>query len=386
MCFGAIVILESKGYEKMQVLQVNNLHKFYNHTHALNDVTMDCHAQEFLTIFGPSGAGKTSLLESIAGVKTIDKGEIILHGNAIHNTPVQDRNIAMVFENYALYPHMTVAQNIAFPLKSPNAPNYTQQEIADKVQHIAKQLEIDMLLNRNPVQLSNGQKQRVSLARALVREANLYLLDEPIAHLDAKLRTVARANLKAMCRDLGATILYVTHDFREALGLSDRVIIMNAGKILQIGTPREIYETPNTDFVGHLLGDPAMNFLDGNLIKTDNGYAIETQGIRIPLPQKVYLDAKHRLAQNKVYTRFAMRPNGMRMYTKATKNAISTTVYTVEHRAESLLVYVLIGGYAFGGLLPLDTKIKTGQPVWIQVCDTAGFLFDATFDITPINP
>lgn len=366
------------------VLDVKNISKFYDDLQALDGVSFACKPQEFLTIFGPSGAGKTTILEAIAGVKDIDGGDIVLDGHIINDVPVQKRNVAMVFENYALYPHLTVAENIAFPLRSPNAPDYSEQDIKGKVQKIADELEIGMLLDRNPAQLSNGQKQRVSLARALVRDADIYLLDEPIAHLDAKLRSVARANLKAMCRDLGATILYVTHDFREALGLSDRVIIINEGKILQIGTPREIYQTPATDYVGHLLGDPAMNFADGIVQQTGKGITLETNGISIPIPTTLHKAAKKRIADSKEQTRFAIRPDGITIHTSKQKDAVAVKIYTVEHRAESLLVYALIGGYPFGGLLPLDSKVKTGQNAWITFDAKAGFLFDATFDIQPI--
>ncbi len=374
-------------HRQKTVLKVDNVSKSYGDLQALDSVSFECYQQEFLTLFGPSGAGKTTLLELIAGVKHTDKGDITLNDTLINTVPVQNRNVAMVFENYALYPHLTVGENIAFPLKSPNAPKYTAQEINDKTTKIARDLEIDMLLNRTPAQLSNGQKQRVSLARALVRQADIYLLDEPIAHLDAKLRSVARANLRAMCRDLGVTIVYVTHDFREALGLSDRVVIMNAGKILQIGTPRDIYETPNTDFVGHLLGDPAMNFADGTLQATDTGVVLRAHGVPIPLPKSLQAQAKTRIKNNTVNTRFAIRPSGVTIATTPPDegtDAIACTVYTVEHRAESLLVYVILGGYAFGGLLPLETAVKTGQPVWLQLHPQGGFLFDASFDISPI--
>lgn len=364
----------------MNVVTVDNLSKSYGDTEALKDVSFDCKEGEFFTLFGPSGAGKTTILELIAGVKGDYRGRMSIRGRSLEGMAIQDRNVAMAFENYALYPHMTVGENISFPLRSPRAPKRSSDEIAKKVQWTADELGIGSLLNRNPVQLSGGQKQRVSLARALVREADVYLLDEPIAHLDAKLRTVARANLKAMARNLGATIIYVTHDFREALGLSDRLLIMDQGKVLQIDEPRKIYAKPATDFVARLLGEPAMNLLDGLIRKSDNGIDFVAGGVQIKLNAHLTMEAQERLKAGSNSARLGIRPSGVQVHLED-NGGTALPVYTAEHTADQLLVYFEIAGTYFGGICPAHSKLALEQKVWIKLEENRGHLFDATFDL-----
>ena len=249
----------------MAEISFKNVSKAYGLTKALENVSFTCKEGEFFSIFGPSGAGKTTCLELIAGIKGDYSGNIFLGDQNINSLSVQDRNISMAFENYSLYPHFTVFENIVFPLKSPRAKSRSEQEISEIVTKNATDLGISHLLDRNPSQLSGGQKQRVSLARALVREPQAFLLDEPIAHLDAKLRTVARANLKEIAQRLGSTIVYVTHDYREALALSDTILLLREGKIEQIGSPKDLWNNPQSDFVAHMIGDPVMNLIDGEI-------------------------------------------------------------------------------------------------------------------------
>ncbi|MCY6379778.1 ABC transporter ATP-binding protein [Hoeflea prorocentri] len=365
----------------MNVLTVENLSKTYGMTQALNDVSFECKEGEFFTLFGPSGAGKTTILELIAGMKSDYQGRISIRGRPLEGMAMQNRNIAMAFEDYALYPHMTVEENISFPLRSPRAPKRSVAEIRKKVQWTADELDIGHLLERNPVQLSGGQKQRVALARALVREADVYLLDEPIAHLDAKLRTVARANLKAMANNLGATIIYVTHDFREALGLSDRLLILNQGKVLQIDEPRKVYAKPATDFVGRLLGDPVMNMVDGLLRKSENGMTLLAGGVTLKLNAHLSQEAEDRLKAGSDKARLGIRPSGVQVHLEDPGNATALPVYTIEHSADHLLVYFEIAGVYFGGICPAHTDLSMGQQVWIRLDENRGHLFDATFDL-----
>ncbi len=369
----------------MSLLTVDKISKSFGKTQALSEVSFECQEGEFFTLFGPSGAGKTTILELIAGIKSDYSGSIAIRGRQAKGMAVQDRNVAMAFENYALYPHMTVGQNIAFPLRSPRATKRSEAEIAKKVQWTADELGIGHLLDRNPVQLSGGQKQRVALARALVREADIYLLDEPIAHLDAKLRTIARANLKAMARNLGATIVYVTHDYREALGLSDRLLILNEGRVLQIGEPREIFFKPASDFVGRLLGEPAMNLVDGTLGTGARGYSFTAADSPFQLNDKLNREAEARLAKGQSAARLGIRPSGVSVHTSDPGQGTCLPVYTVEHRAEQLLVYFELAGTYFGGLCPAQSQIAVGQPVWLTLEDGRGHLFDATFDLEVLS-
>lgn len=369
----------------MNVVKIQDLTKSYGGTKALCGITFDCNEGEFFTLFGPSGAGKTTILELIAGIKGDYGGSISIRGERLEGLPIQYRNIAMAFENYALYPHMSVAENISFPLHSPRAVKRSESEILEKVRWTADELGIGHLLDRYPVQLSGGQKQRVSLARALVREADVYLLDEPIAHLDAKLRTVARANLKAMVRNLGATIIYVTHDFREALGLSDRLLVLNEGKVLQIGEPRAIYTKPATDFVGHLLGNPAMNLLDGTLRCTGGRLEIVAGEVALGLNVRLAREAERRLASGNETARLGIRPSGVQVHLKNPGAGTELPIYTLEQSAGHLLVHFKIADTYFSGACSHDLNLAVGKKVWIQFEEDRGHLFDPTFNLESLS-
>ena len=251
----------------MAEISLKNVVKKYNKGNvvAVNDLTLECHDHEFIAILGPSGAGKTTTLKMIAGIETPDEGRVYIDGKDVTALPPQERNVSMVFEGYALYPHMTVRQNLAFPLRAPTRSNkMSEEEINAKVEEWAKIVGLDELLERKPSQLSGGQRQRVSLARALVRspEPSVILMDEPIAHLDAKLRNNMRAELKRLQKDL-----YVTHDYTEAMAMADRIYVISQGCLMQQGTPKEVYEAPNNEFVASTVGEPPMNFITGELIQ-----------------------------------------------------------------------------------------------------------------------
>jgi|GEM_PF-5909751 len=231
-------------------LEVRNLKKYFKKVKAVDDISFSCGEGELLVILGPSGAGKTTTLKMIAGIVEPTDGEIYLKGELLNPIEPQKRNISMVFEEYALYPHLTVFKNIASPLR---IRKMSEEEIKKRVTMIAEMVGIHEHLHKYPSQVSGGQKQRTALARCLVREADLYLLDEPIAHLDAKLRHRMRGEFKRIHKELGKTMVYVTHDFREALALADRIIVLNKGKIEQIGTPEEVFEKPVNTFVATLL-------------------------------------------------------------------------------------------------------------------------------------
>ena len=256
---------------------------------AVNDLTLTCKDKGFVAILGPSGAGKTSTLKMIAGIEDLTEGSLTIGGEDMTNAAPQDRNVSMVFEGYALYPHMTVRENLAFPLKAKRYQDWTSEQINAKVNEWAQTVGLDGLLDRKPSQLSGGQRQRVSLARALVRapEPSVILMDEPIAHLDAKLRNSMRAELKRLHKDLGATIIYVTHDYEEAMAMADKIVVINNGELMQEGSPREIYDNPANEFVASAVGDPPINLLKG-VVEELNGKAVAKIGGEcvIPLPFK----------------------------------------------------------------------------------------------------
>jgi len=270
----------------MANIVLRSIWKQFGEVPALQGVAFECKDGELFCLLGPSGAGKTTTLRIIAGVETADKGDILLDNRPISKLFPQERDIAFAFESYALYPHLTVFDNLAFPLRAPiRASQYTEDELESRVKEVANMLDIGELLARYPRQLSGGQRQRVALGRALVRKPKAYLLDEPIAHLDAKLRHRMRGELRKIQTGLGITMVYSTPDQLEALSMADTIAVINKGRTEQIGAPDEIYSRPVNVFVARLVGDPPMNILDatieaGTLIIHSNG------SFQIPVPPK----------------------------------------------------------------------------------------------------
>jgi multiple sugar transport system ATP-binding protein len=248
-------------------VEVRNLTKVYRHgdTRAVDGVDSSTREGEYLALLGPSGCGKTTLLRTIAGLEEATEGEVLIGGNVVNGLPPRARQVAMVFQSYALYPHKTVEENITFPLK---AEKVSKGERAKKAHWAAELLGIERLLDRKPRHLSGGERQRVALARALVREPSVFLLDEPLSNLDAKLRATARDELQQFQERVGTTTIYVTHDQAEAMGLGDRIAVMYEGKVRQLGPPREVYDEPQDTFVATFLGSPPMNLVprDGHLL------------------------------------------------------------------------------------------------------------------------
>ena len=263
----------------MADISLNNLTKSYGKTEVLHHVAGDINDGEFIVIVGPSGCGKSTLLRMVAGLETVTSGEISIGGKVVNDLEPADRDIAMVFQNYALYPHMTVAQNMGYGLK---IRGMSKAEIRQKVEEAADILEIREYLPRKPRQLSGGQRQRVAMGRAIVRDPQVFLFDEPLSNLDAKLRVQMRLEIRKLQRRLGVTAIYVTHDQVEAMTLGDRLMVLNGGYVEQFGTPIELYERPASIFVAGFIGSPSMNFLpatasDGS-VTLSNGTVIQTGG------------------------------------------------------------------------------------------------------------
>jgi len=264
----------------MASVTIENVWKYYGKTAAVRDLNLFCEDGEFLCVLGPSGCGKSSTLRMLAGLEHISAGDILFGERRVNDIPPKDRDIAMVFENYALYPHKSVYDNIANALK---LRRYDRQTVKEKVQKAAKLLEIDHLLDRRPGELSGGQKQRTAIGRAIVREPALFLFDEPIAHLDAKLRAHMRVELKLMQRELGTTMIYVTHDQLEALSMADRVAVMHDGVLQQFGPPQEVYHKPANQWVAGFVGEPPMNFLNCEVVEEGGEVCVRHQSFTTPL-------------------------------------------------------------------------------------------------------
>jgi multiple sugar transport system ATP-binding protein len=266
----------------MARLTLSDVHKYYGETHAVKGVSLDIPEGEFSVLVGPSGCGKSTLLRSIAGLENIDQGTIAIDDEVVNDMRPRDRNIAMVFQNYALYPYMSVYDNIAFGLRARKAAD---SEVRRRVAEAAEMLDIGPLLERLPRQLSGGQRQRVAIGRAIVRDARLFLFDEPFSNLDAKLRDEMRAEIKRLHQEIGKTMIYVTHDQVEAMTLADRIVLLKDGVIEQEGAPLELFERPATGFVAGFLGSPSMNMIPASLISSDSGPVLRLNtGEALPLP------------------------------------------------------------------------------------------------------
>jgi multiple sugar transport system ATP-binding protein len=266
----------------MSSVTIRSVEKKYGALKVLHGIDLEIRDQEFVVLVGPSGCGKSTLLRMIAGLETVSSGDILIGDRVINDVPPKDRDIAMVFQNYALYPHMTVFQNMSFSLRLRRQP---KEVIDSKVQEAAEILNLSKFLERSPRQLSGGQRQRVAMGRALVRDAEVFLFDEPLSNLDAKLRVVMRTEIKALHQRLRTTSVYVTHDQIEAMTMADRIVVMNAGRVEQIGTPMELYDRPANLFVADFIGSPSMNFIPGRLRTTSDGACLEcADGTRLALP------------------------------------------------------------------------------------------------------
>jgi ABC-type sugar transport system ATPase subunit len=356
----------------MTSVELRNVHKKYGTVHAVQGISFECHENEFLVILGPSGAGKTSTLKMIAGLESVTDGEIYLDGRCINALPPEERRVAMVFETYALYPHLTVFENMAFPLKS-KLSKLSKPDISQRIHETAEILQMSDLLERKPAELSGGQKQRVSLGRALVRKARLLLMDEPLSHLDAKLRHHMRRELRKYHSALNTTVIYVTHDYLEALALGDRIVVLNQGKIHQIGTPQEVYHSPADTFVASLLGYPKINLIPAVVQKSlDNAVQLAFEGGAAEL--LVFDLHQNRIDGSRDLT-IGIRPQHIHLFKRGVESGVAGEVYVNQNVGVKNLVEVKVGPHLIN-VLCRDADYVIGEEITVQFPKEHVMLFD----------
>lgn len=326
----------------MAKVELRDIWKSFEGKPALREICFECRDGEMFCLLGPSGAGKSTTIRIISGLEKPDRGEVILDSENITNRFPQDRNMATAFESYALYPHMSVFDNLAFPLKAPvRASQYTREEIKQRVLEVAQMLNIGELLARRPMELSGGQRQRVALGRALVRKPKVYLLDEPIAHLDAKLRHRMRSELRKIQTELGITTIYATPDQLEALSMADNVAVIHEGKLEQLGKPDDIYDRPANVFVARFVGDPPMNILTCHL-QADTLVVNGDMQFHLPLPLQDRLLVVNQLGQGKL--KLGVRPKDVRLMPVDAENIDARgRVQEVDTLGQTTIVNVEIG-------------------------------------------
>jgi multiple sugar transport system ATP-binding protein len=350
-------------------VSLKHLMKRFGKVVAVNDLSLEAKDKEFIVLLGPSGCGKTTVLRCIAGLESADGGEIYIGDRLVNELEPKQRDIAMVFQTYALYPHMTVFQNLAFPLENAKVP---PAEAKVKVEKTAKLLKIGNLLERRPRQLSGGQRQRVALGRAMVREPRVFLMDEPLSNLDAKLRVYMRAELKKLQKDVGITTIYVTHDQVEAMTMGDKVAIMNEGTLQQVGTANEIYFHPANVFVAGFIGTPPTNFFDCNLTK-GKPYIFDVGLFKYPVPE-VLLEKAESWPSSLV---LGIRPQDVSVHLKSPgKGAIKATLEIDEPLGDRQVLDLRVGDYLVKALVLPDFKAELGDELWMEFPEDKISVFD----------
>ena len=349
-------------------LQLNGIRKSYGTTPVLDDVTLALEAREFIAFLGPSGSGKSTLLRIIAGLETADAGEVWLDGRRIDPLPPGERGVAMVFQHYALYPHMTVRENMAFGLKNAKVP---REEIERRIDDAAKVLEIDHMLDRKPAAMSGGQRQRVAIGRAIVKHPKLFLLDEPLSNLDAALRLRTRVELAQLKQKVDAAVIMVTHDQAEAMTLADRIVVINDRQIQQVGAPMEIYTRPANIFVAQFVGSPSMTLAPAQLANGGGEFATVTLGDGSVIDTRVRRDSLPAEGELRV----GLRPEAVHVGSGG-QNETKAKVDLVERLGERTLIYArLSDGLAITAEDKGDSSIKIGDEVPLKIDGGGAYLF-----------
>jgi multiple sugar transport system ATP-binding protein len=343
--------------------------KAYGAVSVIRDFNLEIEDHEFVVFLGPSGCGKSTLLRMIAGLEEISGGAVSIAGRTVNDLEPRDRGVAMVFQNYALYPHMTIYDNIAFGLKRMKVD---RAEIDSRIKAVAGTLGLEPYLGRKPTELSGGQQQRVAIARAMIKTPRVFLFDEPLSNLDAKLRNHMRVEIARLHQKLKTTTIYVTHDQLEAMTLADRIVLMKGGAIEQVGTPAEIYERPRTLFVAGFIGTPNMNFLDVTARSDGQAWLLEGDGVRFRADR-----GRFEIKEGQALT-LGVRPSSLSAASLEgnRENTLAGIADLVEFHGDSALVSFRVGGKEIGALVPAGSRPTTGAPVAFSVGGESLHVFD----------
>lgn len=357
----------------MAKLVIKNLVKRFGKTTAVNNLNLKIKEGEFVGLLGPSGCGKTTLLRCIAGLETPDEGEIWIGDTLVNGLPPKDRDVAMVFQTYALYPHMTIYGNLAFPLKMGKMP---RREIDVKIKKFAQMLDIEELLDRKPTQLSGGQQQRVALGAVIVREPKVFLMDEPLSNIDAKLRVHMRTEIKKLQKDLGVTTLYVTHDQIEAMTMADRIALIIEGTLQQYGSPSDIYNHPANTFVGTFVGSPPMNLIECSLIEMNGLLSLEFGEFVYKLNKNIAGITEKKAEGSELI--LGIRPEDLTLHLNQVEGSHEGKVSIIEPLGRESVAYVGVGADILKIFVPktLAFSVKVGDTVWVSFDEDEVHIFD----------
>ena len=348
-------------------VRYENVTKLFGGSTVVDQLNLAAEDGELVVLLGPSGCGKSTTLRMLAGLEDASSGDIFIGTERVNDVPTRFRDIAMVFQNYALYPHMTIAENIAYPLR---VRKIARNEIEQRVKRVADMLEIGGLVARRPRELSGGERQRVALARAIIREPRVYLMDEPLSNLDAKLRVQMRGELKRLQHDLGTTTIYVTHDQAEAMTLAHRVAIMRKGKLQQFDAPMNIYNRPANRFVAEFVGSPGMNFIDGKLDAPARSFTRDALSLTLAESQLATLDGHARVT-------LGIRPEHIEVSTLERAGWLQASVYVTELMGNETFVFLSLGAEKLIARAAADFRAEMESRVWIEIDRQKALFFDS---------
>ena len=361
----------------MAKLELKSINKIYQgNVHAVKNLSLECEDGKFLAVLGPSGCGKSSTLRMVAGLEEITQGQMLIGGKDVTKMTSKERNVALAFESYALYPPMTIYENIAFPLECAGVP---KDEIRKRVMEVVELVEIESILDRKPAALSGGQMQAVGLARALVRKPAVFLLDEPISHLDARQRGRMRVKLKRMQMNMNITMIYVTHDQLEAMAMADKIAVMNFGVLQQLGTPDEIYNHPSNTFVAGFIGDPPMNMIELEVGEANGKVCLEEINCCIEMPIHVEEIIKRNNVKPGSKVIFGIRPNYVFLHQKPRAMTMPGKIVIDEFLGEDRVFTIQIGNTArIQALVDSGIRLSEGSSIHVELQQDRIFLFDIT--------